>query len=113
MKFRVLARKFWHRGACYLKGAELESVTDMVQKHGEDLFEYLDDIPAEKMTRTHPITEEEAVQVKIVHKGGGRWVVINTVTGTQLNDGYLKKDEAEHLAETLKGAVPTEEENGD
>jgi hypothetical protein len=36
------------------------------------------------------------VEAKAIHKGGGKWVV--EVDGKQINEGWLKKDEAKALA---------------
>ena len=49
------------------------------------------------------------VGLKVKHKGGGRWVVLNEVSGAQINDGYLTKREAVEMA---TGIAPfTEDEN--
>jgi hypothetical protein len=61
------------------------------------------------------LLEEEEKEPSFVakHKGGGRWVVIDTESGIAVNEGYLKKKEAKDLAAKLeKGeeAPPIESE---
>jgi len=41
-------------------------------------------------------TPEPPADVKISHKGAGRWVV--TVNGTQVHEGFLTKKQAEAVA---------------
>lgn len=46
-----------------------------------------------------PFIQEDVVQLKAVHKGAGRWNVINTSTGEPINDGWLDKEEAKEMAD--------------
>jgi|2_EtaG_2_1085320.scaffolds.fasta_scaffold00255_20 hypothetical protein len=48
-------------------------------------------------------------QLKRVHKGGGRYDVINTVSGVKLNNDFLTKDEANELI--VSDNAPPEEDN--
>ena len=55
--------------------------------------------------------EEPKPSFKAKHKGSGRWVVLNEITGEKVNEGYLKKNEANALAEKLnEGEEEPEEE---
>jgi len=65
--------------------------------------------PVERVQRKSPAEQEEAGGVsalEVVHRGGGRWIVRNIETGLAIHEGYLKKDEAQALAE----ATPVEDE---
>lgn len=42
-------------------------------------------------------TPEKEVRLQAVHRGGGRFNVVNQATGENLNDNYLTKAQAEQL----------------
>lgn len=51
-------------------------------------------------TPQEPPAPAEAVPsttMQAIHKGGGKWVVVNKETGIQINVGFMTKAEAEHL----------------
>lgn len=67
-----------------------------------DKFEILDPVP-----ENDPLKLDEApVLLKMEHRGGGRYNVINTKTNKILNEEYLTKKEAESMI----NAVEPEEE---
>ena len=110
MKFRLLAGKFYHGNKMYKAGDEIQTEMNL-----EEIFKN----KFEKVVRRSQIkasvtgtvtkiekevTKEEAEEMSVApanlemkHKGGNRWVVLNKDTGEQVNDGYLKRKEAEAL----------------
>ncbi len=67
-----------------------------------DKFERIDVLPQ----TPRPVQKE----LKRVHKGGGRYDVINTVTRTKINEDFLTKDEANELIVSDDGVVDEEDE---
>lgn len=61
-------------------------------RYGSDV---LWDAPAEPKSDEQPTAAEKA-DVKVIHKGAGRWVV--EVNGEPAHDGTLSKDAAKALA---------------
>lgn len=57
--------------------------------NARDKFEQLEPMPPPAQPK---------IGLKAVHRGGGRYDVINEATGTKINDKPLKKGEAEQLA---------------
>jgi len=70
--------------------------------------------PEEAQAIEEPETAfEPKISLKMIHRGAGRYVVINKETGEQINEGYLNKVEAEALVRgevDLPEATTTEEE---
>lgn len=59
-------------------------------------------ISGEELEKVIEVEEAVAdvVSLKAIHKGGGRYNVINIDTGEQINDEYLNKKEADSLVES-------------
>lgn len=77
----------------YLPGDIME-VEDIKELGGAaDKFEILDPVPKE-----NPIElDMPAVALKMEHRGGGRYNVINVETDEPINEDYLTKKEAEEM----------------
>ena len=64
----------------------------------------------ELVEEAQPVEEKEekipAVSLQIVHRGGGKYNVVNQVTGKPINDRLLTKEEAEELVENY---IPIDE----
>lgn len=77
----------------YLPGdvMEVENIKEL--GGAADKFEILDPVPEE-----NPIElDEPATMLKMEHRGGGRYNVINTETDEPINENYLTKKEAEEM----------------
>jgi len=62
------------------------------------------------------IRPPDEVKLKAIHKGGGRYNVINQTTDQPINDNYLTKAEAEELVdgkEDMESPKDLEEPNSD
>lgn len=58
-----------------------------------DKFEILDPVPEESLIEL----DAPAIMLKMVHRGGGRYNVVNTKTDDPINEDYLTKKEAETM----------------
>lgn len=70
---------------------EVLVATEFEVRPFRNLFTPIDPLPSEKVKR------EPEVGLKIVHRGGGRYNVINEKTGTPINDKLLTREQAEEL----------------
>ena len=109
MRFRVLAGlhregdKLFHKGDIVESDKDLdeifrnkfEAVTGSTRTRGVSIQESLD--KAKGARDDDDDVDPPAVTLKAIHKGGGRWVVVNTETGEQVNEGYLKKPDAKAM----------------
>ena len=75
----------------YQKG-EIIDIDPENTKFMMDLLEPIDHIETEEERTAAP-----RVQLEIVHKGGGKYNVINSVTGKPVNDKLLTKSQAQDL----------------
>jgi len=56
-----------------------------------------------------PPPPEPKLGLKAVHRGAGKWDVLNEATGVKINDGLLTKEEAQELAlSPLKTEPPSD-----
>jgi hypothetical protein len=77
----------------YLPGdiIEVENIKEL--GGAADKFEILDPVPKE-----NPIElNEPATMLKMMHRGGGRYNVVNIETDEAVNNEYLTKKEAEEM----------------
>lgn len=77
----------------YLPGdiMEVENIKEL--GGAADKFKILDPVPKE-----NPIElDEPAIMLKMMHRGGGRYNVVNVETDEAVNDEYLTKKEAEEM----------------
>ena len=90
-KFRKLSGKHYIKGKCYVKGDVIEC-SHAVIKNFMDTFEEIE-------TEDAKPDAEVAISptLKVVHKGFGRYNVVNTKTDGVVNDRPLNKDEAESI----------------
>jgi len=86
-----------------LKGGEEIRCEKFVLGGALDKFEQLEPDPPEP---------EPTIGLRAVHRGHGRWDVVNQKTGKAINDKALKRDAAFELASKgLEEAAPSGEEN--
>lgn len=84
------------KGKVKYNPGDIMEIEDVKELGGAaDKFEILDPIPEENAVELN----EPAVALKAVHRGGGRYNVINTETDEAINDDYLTKAEAEAMIE--------------
>lgn len=90
------------RGRCVYHPGDIMGVENIKELGGAaDKFEILDPVPEES-----PIElDAPAAMLKMVHRGGGRYNVVNIETDEAVNDEYLTKDEAEKMVGQVFGAV--------
>ena len=95
-------RKESGKGLVRYKPGDIMKVETISELGGAaDKFEILDPIPEkDELELDAPI-----VLLKMEHRGGGRYNVVNTETGEAINEGYLTQKEAQ----TMVDAVSKEE----
>ena len=106
MRYRVKSGKIHSRingkMKIYQKGDILDMNPDDVVGF-KDLVDQLDpDLPP----------PQPKAGLKAVHVGGGRWNVVNEVTGKKINNKLLKKEEAQALVEAGSSESETTPEPG-
>ena len=119
MKYMLIGGPHYQGGKRYMPGDVVESDRALDEVF-QGKFELIVEEPEEKAPEATPgkspvrfqraappsqldkdeETDEESTRVpklKAVHKGAGRWVVLNVETGERVNDEYLKKAEAKAM----------------
>lgn len=77
----------------YLPGDIMEAEDIRELGGAVNKFEILDPVPEENLTEL----DEPATTLRIEHRGGGRFNVVNIETDEPLNEDYLTKNEAEKM----------------
>ena len=112
-KFRVIQGKYHGtkdgQRHTYRPGDIVELDPDKV-RHFQDIFEPLDPVEPEEERLAAP-----RLRLEIVHKGGGKYIVINAATNKPVNDKLLTKKQAQDLVMRELGEIDdgTNEEKPD
>jgi len=74
----------------YQKGDVIEAIAD-------ELKPFMDKFELVGPPDPPPKMANPSKSLKAIHKGGGRWNVINTESGKKINQNLLSRDEAQAL----------------
>lgn len=97
-RWKMLAGKFYFEGKRYAKGDVFEATAKEV--HGvRDIVEDLDKVGEYQAAMDDDVPRKKLVAV---HKGFGKWDVLNTITGKAINDHPLTKSDARLLVDELE-----------
>lgn len=83
---------------------EVENVSEL--GGAADKFEILDPIPEENELQL----DAPPVGLRMEHRGGGRYNVVNVETGEAINEEHLTKKEAQAMLDAIGPEVTDEEE---
>ena len=95
-------RKEPGKGRVVYKPGDIMKVENISELGGaKDKFDILDPVPEEGELKL----EESSAVLKMEHRGGGRYNVVNTETDEAVNDEYLTKKEAEAMIDPVNSEV--------
>lgn len=97
-RWKMLAGKFYFEGKRYAKGDVFEATTKEVQGV-RDIIEDLDKVGEYQATMDDDVPRKKLVAV---HRGFGKWDVLNTTTGKAINDHPLTKTDARLLVDEME-----------
>lgn len=108
--YRLAVGRHRERGVAYVRGDIVESEFELDKIH-KNKFVPLDGSvrtidPTERSAKDDPAAlkgrrdDDDPITLKKIHKGGGKYIVVNEETGEQVNDGLLNKEEANALIQT-------------
>jgi len=87
------------------KNGKIRKPNERFQARGEDIPVAFRDtvVCQQEIPEPKEVTQKvkSATKFSIVHKGGTRFNVVNTLTGKIQNEGYLNKVDAQELLDTL------------
>lgn len=96
-RWKMLSGKFYYKGKKYVAGDVFEAspydvrgIRDIIQ-------------PLDKVEEYQDFQEDDVPRKKLeaIHRGFGKWDVVNNTTGENVNDQPLTKAEAKQLVENL------------
>jgi len=88
--------------------------TIMLTKREADVIAFkLESAPAQDIPEEVDEDAREEMKLKMVHKGAGKWIVVNEATGEAIHDGKLKKAAAQDMVDGVSDKSEKENEDED